>query len=222
MAKLPIRMEFPQFGESRDSADVTDFIEQCENFLTLRPLSDIELLGTLNAVLQGPAQSWWLAARSKVSNWGKFKGALLKAFLPTDYQSEIEEQLHAHVQAPTQCLRVFSYNRRALCLKWRPEMPEEEVVRRILGACKPRLASGLRGIVATVDQEVKVGSRSGRHMSCQSEREPTECHRRSRLLLKNNFKRILAGGDGCGEQAEDRHDHPSRPIPIQAHAIWFA
>jgi len=32
------------------------------------------------------------------------------------------------------------------------------MVRRILGACNPRLASGLRGIIATVDQVVKVGS----------------------------------------------------------------
>ena len=158
MSRLPIRMEFPQFGESRSSTDVTEFIEQCENFLTLRPLSDVELVGTLNAVLKGPARSWWSAARGKISNWAKFKSAFLEAFLPTDYQSEIEEQLRANVQAPTQCLRDFAYDHRALCLKWRPEMSEEEMVRRILRACNPRLASGLRGIVTTVDQVVKVGS----------------------------------------------------------------
>ena len=37
-------------------------------------------------------------------------------------------------------------------------MAEEEVVRRILRSCNPRLASGLRGIVSTVNQLVKVGS----------------------------------------------------------------
>ncbi|XP_077053567.1 uncharacterized protein LOC143704722 [Siphateles boraxobius] len=158
MAKPPIRMEFPQFGESRGSTDVTDFIEQCENFLTLRPLSDIELIGTLNAVLKGPARSWWLAARGNVANWEEFKRAFLEAFLPTDYQTEIEDQLRSQVQSPTQCLRDFAYDHRALCLKWRPDMEENEIVRRILSACNPRLASGLRGIVLTVDQVVKVGS----------------------------------------------------------------
>ena len=157
-AKLPIRMEFPQFGESRSSSDVTDFIEQCENYLTLRPLNDTELIGTLNAVLKGPARSWWLAARSKIANWGQFKNSFLEAFLPTDYQSEIEDQLRSNVQAPTQCLRDFAYDHRALCLRWRPDMEEEEIVRRILGACNPRLASGLRGIVSTVEQVVRVGS----------------------------------------------------------------
>ncbi|XDV22120.1 hypothetical protein PO909_027079 [Leuciscus waleckii] len=112
IAKPPIRMEFPQFGESRESTDVTDFIEQCENFLTLRPLSDFELV-------------------------------------------EIEDQLRSQVQSPSQCIRDFAYDHRALCLKWRPDMEEDEIVRRILSACNPRFASGLRGIVSTVEQVVK-------------------------------------------------------------------
>uniref|UniRef100_A0A672GM52 Retrotransposon gag domain-containing protein n=1 Tax=Salarias fasciatus TaxID=181472 RepID=A0A672GM52_SALFA len=148
----PIRMEFPKFGESRSSADIVDFIEQCENFLTLRPLCDAELMGTLNAVLKGPARSWWLATRSKINTWVQFKKAFLEAFLPSDYQAEIEEQLRAHVQAPQQCLRDFAYDHRALCLKWRPDMGEGEIVHRILSACNPRLASGLRGTVSTVEQ----------------------------------------------------------------------
>ncbi|KAL6485997.1 hypothetical protein MHYP_G00053890 [Metynnis hypsauchen] len=154
----PIRMDFPKFGDSTGSSDVTNFIEQCENFLTLWPLSDQELLGTLNAVLQGPAWSWWQATKGKIKNWPMFKTAFLEAFLSEDYTAEIEEQLHAMVQAPNQRLRDFTYDYRALWLKWRPEMPEEEMVRRILNACNPRLASGLRGIVSTVDQLVKTGS----------------------------------------------------------------
>ena len=37
-------------------------------------------------------------------------------------------------------------------------MPEEKTVRHILSECNPKLASGLRGIVSTVDQVVKMGS----------------------------------------------------------------
>ncbi|XP_076143536.1 uncharacterized protein LOC143125720 [Alosa pseudoharengus] len=133
------------------------FIDQCENFFTLRPLSDVELIGTINSVLKGPAWSWWLAARDKITNWVQFKSAFLEAFLPY-YPSEMEDQIRASVQAPTQCLRDFAYDHRVLCLKWRSDMPEDELVRRILSACNPKLASGLCGIVSTVEQLVKVGS----------------------------------------------------------------
>lgn len=61
-------------------------------------------------MLQGPARSWWVAACSKIKNWDMFKQA-------TDYESEIEEQLCAMFQTPTQCLRDFAYDYRALCLK---------------------------------------------------------------------------------------------------------
>ncbi len=57
----------------------------------------MELLGTLNAVLKGPAQSWWLATRSKIQNWATFKKDFVEAFLPTDYQAEIEEQLRSNI-----------------------------------------------------------------------------------------------------------------------------
>lgn len=43
----------------------------------------------------------------------RFKKCFLEAFLPTDYQSEIDEQIKTNVQAPTQCLRDFAYDHRA-------------------------------------------------------------------------------------------------------------
>lgn len=156
--KPPIRMDFPKFGESTGTKDVTDFVEQCENFLSLRPLSDLELMGTLGTVLKGPAHSWWRATKQKIKNWEEFKAAFLEAFLTSDYQSEIEEQLRVTVQKQSQCLRDFAYDYRALCLRWQPEMSEAELVRRILNACNPRLASGMRGVVTTVEQLVKTGS----------------------------------------------------------------
>ena len=158
IVKPPVRLQFPVFGESREATEVFNYIEQCENFLTLRPLTDGELMATLSATFKGPAKSWWTAEKKKVKNWSEFRKSFFSAFLTTDYQNEVEEQLRVKVQGADQCIRDFVYDYRALCLRWKSDITEEELVRRVMNNCNPALVSGLRGTVHTVEQLVKLGS----------------------------------------------------------------
>lgn len=152
----PIRLEFPTFGESCETSDVLQFIEQCENYLDIKPLPSVELVGTLSTVLKGPALSWWKAEKAKVTDWQSFKDAFMAAFLPEDYLTELEDKLRSLVPPPRQRLRDFAYYR-VLCLKWKPDITEEEMVSRILNI-NPRVADFLRRTVKSVEQLVKVGS----------------------------------------------------------------
>lgn len=63
MGKSPIK---PTFGGRNDSPDPLQYLERCDGFLTLNPLTDEELIATLRNVLHGTARDWWDVGRHKI------------------------------------------------------------------------------------------------------------------------------------------------------------
>lgn len=63
----PVKLDFPSFSSTQEDDPVV-FIEHCEAYFAVRPLSDGEIPASLSAVLKGTAKDWWMAERRNVHN----------------------------------------------------------------------------------------------------------------------------------------------------------
>lgn len=65
MGKSPVK-QFPTFGRLNDTPDLLQILERCEDFLAFNPLTDEELIATLQNVLQRIARDWWSVGPHKI------------------------------------------------------------------------------------------------------------------------------------------------------------
>ncbi|XP_051971541.1 A-kinase anchor protein 2-like [Xyrauchen texanus] len=84
---LPVKLEFPSFCDTQEE-DPVNFIEPCEEYFAVRPLSDAEIMAALTAVLKGTAKDWWLAERQNMRSWKQFREVFLQSFLSEDYEDK--------------------------------------------------------------------------------------------------------------------------------------
>ncbi len=164
----PVKLEFPKFSNHSEE-DPLAFIEQCEEYFAVRPLTDEEIIASLTAVLGHTAKAWWSAEKKIIHNWQQFKESFLQAFLSEDYEDVAVRKLMERRQGVTESFRDFTFHYRALCLRWKEGMTEREMIQAILRNCNPRLASLLRGNLHTVHELVKVGTQIERDI-CESKK----------------------------------------------------
>ncbi|XP_057205890.1 uncharacterized protein LOC130564036 [Triplophysa rosa] len=153
----PVKLDFPSFSNNLED-DPVSFIERCEEYLTVRPLTDDEILASLSAVLKGTAKDWWMAERRSVTKWKQFKERFLHSFLSKDYREVVARKLMERKQGAKESFRDFAFQYRALCLRWKKDMSEKEMIQSILRNCNPRLASLLRGTAKDVGELVRIGT----------------------------------------------------------------
>lgn len=152
----PVKLEFPKFSNHSDE-DPLAFIERCEEYFAVRPLTDEETIASLTAVLSHTAKDWWSAEKKRVHDWQQFKEAFLQAFLNEDYEVVAMRKLMERRQGVNESFRDYAFHYRALCLRWKKGMAEKEMIQAILRNCNPRLASLLRGNLQSVHELVRVG-----------------------------------------------------------------
>lgn len=105
-----------------------------------------------------------------------------------DYEDETARRLIERKQGAQESIRDFAFHYRALCLRWKRDMPEREILQAILRNCNPRLASLLRGSVQNVAELVRIGT--------QIERDFGEARRYwSNVNTESQKKKVLPNKD---------------------------
>lgn len=183
LGKSPVKLQFPTYGKVDDAPDPLQYLERCEDFLALNPLSNEELIATLRNVLHGTARDWWDVARHKVHTWREFHTQFRAAFLSEDYEDELAERVRNRVQGEGESIRDFAYMYQSLCKRWKSDIKEDDIIKLILKNINPQLASQLRSSrIVTVDGLVRLGQQLEKDQENQRQYE----HRKS--LLKKPTK----------------------------------
>lgn len=80
----------------------------------------------------------------------------LRSFLNDDYEDETARSLLEGKQGAQESIRDFAFHYRALCLRWKRDKKEKEILQFILRNCNPCLASLLQGTVQNVGELVRI------------------------------------------------------------------
>lgn len=129
----------------------THYLTRCQDFLTLHPLTDADILATFWIVLHGTACDWWEVRYSNITTWSEFEAAFHSAVLSEDYEDELAERVHTRIQGEKESNRDFAFSYRALCKRWKAGLMDAEIVKIILKNIKHYFAGQLRSQANTVE-----------------------------------------------------------------------
>ena len=88
--KSPVK-HFPILRRLNGATDPLQNLERCEDFLDFNPLTDEELIATLQNMLHGTARDLWSVGRHKIYTWKEFQNQFHAALLAESISWEVAE-----------------------------------------------------------------------------------------------------------------------------------
>lgn len=93
-----------------EKEDPVDYLEKFNEYLTVWPMSDNEILASLPSVLTHTAKDWWVAVKAQVKLWNQFKTFFfLQSFLSDDHEAEAERRICKQKQRVDESIRTFAF-----------------------------------------------------------------------------------------------------------------
>ncbi|XP_077564081.1 uncharacterized protein LOC144179532 [Haemaphysalis longicornis] len=111
-ARKPIRpaikLTAPTYRGYGDLTSARDFLDSLAHYQQAMGLDDEEILTRIVPVaLTETAARWYRLSGHHAANFGEFRAAFLREFLPADYERRMRRELELRTQAPEESLQEF-------------------------------------------------------------------------------------------------------------------
>ncbi|XP_037521069.1 uncharacterized protein LOC119397727, partial [Rhipicephalus sanguineus] len=136
----------PTYSGYGDLLSARDYLDSLSRYQRAMGLDDQEVLGrVVPAALTDTAARWYRLAGYRAATLEEFRAALLREFLPADYESRMRRELELRTQAPDESLQEYVRAMDDLFSIAEPRASNEERVERVIRQAHPTFSAYLRG-----------------------------------------------------------------------------
>ncbi|KAH9359983.1 hypothetical protein HPB48_002847 [Haemaphysalis longicornis] len=156
-ARKPIRpaikLTAPTYRSYGDLISARYFLDSLAHYQHAMGLDDEEILTRIVpvALTETAARGHRLSAH-RAANFGEFRAAFLREFLPADYERRMRRELELRTQAPEESLQEFVRAMDELFAIAEPHASDEERVERVIRQAHPTFSAYLRGVVSAISR----------------------------------------------------------------------
>ncbi|XP_077541257.1 uncharacterized protein LOC144153493 [Haemaphysalis longicornis] len=218
-ARKPIRraikLATPTYRGYGDLTSARDFLDSLAHYPEAMGLDDEEILTRIVPVaLTETAARWYGLSGHRAANFGEFRAAFLREFLPVDYERRMRRELELRIQAREEFLQEFVRAIDELFAIAETHASNEECVERVIRQGHPSFSAYLRGCRFRDLEELAVEAKriEGDILAARAYRQPPPASESLEPRCAWNGPLPLPRGQGTADPSAARFSSGSNEV----------